>query len=173
MTDLQENPRRADRIATDKRPFIDSHQANSVRSRQYSRVVAEVERLVQALHLAGGLEKPVPRAIPDRYVVQAGFVALSVAWIRGAMDTVSDGTLMAIVWRGTIAPRRAPEIERVQVAPARTATSVWEDLVSVAAENEASWRWLPNNAGPEGFTSEGLAERMVGQLHAAHRAVAA
>lgn len=151
-------------------PFLATHLAQSARPRQQARIVAEVERLVNGLHSAGALEKPLPRSSPDRYVLQAGLVALTIAWLRGASDSVAEGTLLVIVWRGVIGPRRAPETERNRAAPASTATSVWEDIVSVTAESEAAWRWCPAGAPAAGFNSEELAGRMVQRLELAHHA---
>jgi hypothetical protein len=172
MTEMRRE-RGSERLVLEKRPFMDSHGARAARQRHHTRVIAEVERLINYLHLTGAVEKPAPRGGPDRYIVQLGPVALSIAWLRGPLDGISDGTLLAIVWNGTILPRRNPETEKFQVLPTRTATSVWEDIISVEAESEATWRWCPQTESPLGFTSEELAARVVGKLEAAHKTAAA
>ncbi len=150
-------------------PFITTHAARAARTRQYALVIAEVERLVNGLHASGVLEKPTPRETPDRYMVQTGQVALSIAWLRGPTDLVTDGTLLVIVWRGTIAPRSPGDETRTSVVPVRTATSAWEDIVSVAAESEALWRWCSANVGADGVSSVELAGTVVRQLERAAR----
>jgi hypothetical protein len=164
----------SDRPWLDQPPFISTHRARAVCNRELARLVAEVARRVKALGVADATAAPVVRVSPDRYVVQLGPVALSLVWLRSGLDTVADGELLVIVWRGTIGPRRVPQLERRQMKPTETATVLWEEVITVVAENEPTWRWRPRDSDTAGFTSDALAERCVNQLQLAYdRAMAA
>jgi hypothetical protein len=151
----------------DQPPFIDSHRARAVCTRQLARLLAEVARRVKLLHSHDAIEVGVVRSSPDRYIVQLGPVALTVAWLRSRLDSVAAGELLMIVWRGTIAPRHAPALERASATPITTATALWEDVAVVAADSEATWRWCPSR-DEVGFTSDELAERCVDRLRVAY-----
>ena len=156
----------------DRPTFIDSHRARSACGRELARLREEVARRVTML--SGNEEmEAVVRSSPDRYIVQLGPVALSVAWLRSRFDTVSDGELLVIVWQGTVARRAAPLPEKPREKASTTATVLWEEIVSAAAENEESWRWRPSAEKTLGFTSDELAERCVDQLRRAYRRCAA
>jgi hypothetical protein len=149
-------------------PFITTHRARAVSTRQRSLLFAAVARRVKVLHQNGSTEAAVVRTSPDRYIAQVGPVALTVAWLRSRLDGVADSELLVNVWRGTVAELRVSDVQRVGKRPKRTATSVWEDVVYVAAESEASWRWCPVSYDPAGFTSEEMAERCVDRLRDAY-----
>jgi hypothetical protein len=123
---------------------------------------------VKSLDRIDSPDVPVVRRAPERYSVQLGSVALTIAWLRSPLDRVSEGELLVILWRGTIAPGRAPQPERILAAPVTTATILREDVVTVAAESETSWRWYPPESDRAGLTSDELAERIVERLRAAH-----
>lgn len=160
---------RADRHEwLDRPPFIDSHRARGVCIRQRSRLFAELARRVQVLHESGWTEAAVARPSPDRYIAQLGPVALTVAWLRSRFDSVPQGELLAIVWRGSVAPPGAPIPERKYVRRNSTATVLWEEIVAVAASSEETWRWCPRADDAAAFTSDELAERYVDRLRAAY-----
>jgi hypothetical protein len=164
------DPRRptANGLWLDQPPFINSHRARCVCTRELARVLAEVARHVKLLDCDDAADVPVVRRSPERYSVQLGPVALTIAWLRSALDRVSEGELLVILWRGTIAPGRAPQPERILAAPITMATILREDVVTVAAENETSWRWYPPDVDRAGLTSDELAKRIVDRLRHAH-----
>ena len=167
MTLSSDGPERAAGHWLDRPPFIDSHRARGVCIRQRSRLFAELARRVQVLHQSGWTEA-VARPSPDRYVAQLGPVALTVAWLRSRFDSVPDGELLAIVWRGSVAPPGVPCPERKHARPISTATVLWEEVVLVAATSEETWRWCPMANDATAFTSDELAERYVDRLRAAY-----
>ena len=93
-------------------------------------------------------------------------MALTLTWLRSTLGHVSDGELLVVVWRGSVAPTRKHEPERRSGSPADFATALWEDTLSVEAEDEQSWRW--RGADDRGtWTSDALAERCVEELRRA------
>jgi len=156
----------ADRI--DPRPFLSSHRALAVRSREFERLTTAAVAGVTALHshAAQPVEKPVVRRSPDRCLVQFGPVALTVAWLRHTLDSVAEGELLVIVWRGMIAPsgRFGTDITTTACTPVRSATVLWEEAFKASANDEASWLWRPTGADIGGYRSEELAERCVKRL---------
>jgi hypothetical protein len=126
-----------------------------------------VTKQVATLHGIECTETPVVRRSPDRLIVQLGAVALSVAWLRGAVEGVADGELLIVVWRGSVGPGKSPAPERAHAAPQTTATVVWEDVLSVVAETAEGWRWSSGQTPRAEFTSEELAARCVAQLRLA------
>ena len=151
----------------DRPPFIDSHRARGACIRQRSRLFAELARRVEVLHQSEWTEA-VARPSPDRYIAQLGPVALTVAWLRDRFDSVPDGQLLAIVWRGSVAPTEVPRPERKYASRVSTATVVWEEVALVAAASEETWRWCPTADNGGAFTSDELAERYVDRLRAAY-----
>lgn len=154
----------------DRPPFIDSHRARSLCIRQRSRLFAELARRVRGLHESGRTEA-VTRPSPDRYIAQLGPVALTVAWLRDRFDSVADGELLAIVWRGSVAQSEVRRPERKSGSPISTATVLWEEVVLAEATSEETWRWCPvaaKAAESVAFTSDELAERYVDRLRAAY-----
>lgn len=145
--------------------FLSSHRAVSVCTR-------ELARLADALAAAGAelardhsLDAPSVRRAPDRCIVQVGPVALTVAWLRNGSDSPVAGELMAIFWRGIIAPRgdHLPErlgARHVPVVP----VGLWEWTFVASAASEATWRWHEGERSSEGLTSPALAARCFEQL---------
>jgi hypothetical protein len=160
----------ADRI--DPRPFLSSHRALAVRGREFERLSAAAVSGVAALHALAAEpgEKPVVRRSPDRCLVQFGPVALTVAWLRHTLDTVAEGELLVIVWRGMIAPngRFGSDLTTSACTPVRSATVLWEEAFRASATDEASWTWRPTNADIGGYCSAELAERCVERLRLAY-----
>jgi hypothetical protein len=159
----------ADRI--DPRPFLTSHRALAVRSREFERLTSAAVAGVAGLHAlaAEPTEKPVVRRSPDRCLIQSGPVALTVAWLRHTLDSVADGELLVIVWRGLIAPhgRFGSDLTTTACTPVRSATVLWEEAFKASATDEASWLWRPSAVDIGGYQSAKLAERCVEQLRVA------
>jgi hypothetical protein len=151
-------------------PFLTSHRALAVCSRELARLSDEVSRGVAALGGAMAEEKATVRRSPDRCIVQLGPVALTIAWLRSTHDSVAEGELLVIVWRGAVAPRHLQEPERkaVRTAPL-AATPLWEQVLSAVGDSEATWAWQPRGDDEiERCSSTELAARCVGRLRAAY-----
>ncbi|HEU4643864.1 MAG TPA: hypothetical protein VFS44_15550 [Gemmatimonadaceae bacterium] len=158
-----------DRDRMERQPFLATHRALAVCTRELGRLCDEVVQGAQALHGTSAGELLEVRQSPGRCIVQFGPVALTVAWLRSTLDTVADGELLAIVWRGTVAPRRVPLPERSPASQApRAATALWEEVLTAVATDEESWRWQSGNAIAESRSSTELAAQFVARLGAAH-----
>jgi hypothetical protein len=152
----------------DRPAFLVSHRAHSACAHEIGHLAKEVAGGLAALHAAGAIAKPEVRQSPDRCIVQLGPVALTIAWLRSALGTVADGELLVIVWRGAVAPKPRQLPERARARPAAvTATALWEEVLSVAAEDPQSWRWRPAAGGAD-CTSAALARHCVERLHQAY-----
>lgn len=151
--------------------FLASHRALAVCTRELSRLNEEIERAVAAFPLAATETKATVEHSPGRLIVQHGPVALTVAWLRGTLDSVSQGELLVIVWRGVVAPRRVQRPERIGAAPlAAGATPLWERVLVAEADNEAAWAWRSQDGSEAGLSSAELALRCVERLQKAHAA---
>jgi hypothetical protein len=154
-----------------RRPFLDSHGALAVRRREFERLTDAIMRGAAALSPADAepADRAVMRRSPDRCIVQLGPAALTVAWLRGALDSVAGGELLVIVWRGVIAATRPYGRDRTtaQCTPVRSATALWEEVLAAAGTDEASWLWRRVGAGIGGFSSADLTERCVDRLRQA------
>lgn len=160
-----------DRATLDHSSFLNSHRALASCTREFARLAAGVAQGVAAMQVSGIEDKVEVRLSPERCIVQLGPVALTVAWLRSTLDSVADGQLLAIVWRGVVAPRGEHLPERPRAFPAPLAATVlWEEVLVAVGTNEASWAWQPLHAGPEGYSSEQLAIRYVEQLRLARAA---
>lgn len=149
--------------------FLASHRALAACSRELSRLGDEIEREVRTLPAPEAPAKPAIEHSPGRIIVQFGPVALSVAWLRSTLDTVSQGELLVIVWRGVVAPRRVQRPERPgNVRVAAGATPLWEKVLVAEAANENAWAWRPQDGSAPGCSSSELAVRCVDQLKKAH-----
>lgn len=153
------------------RPFISSHRAVSACTRELAHLVNGVTYGVSTLHASGIHEKAVTRQSPGRCIVQLGPVALTITWLRGTLGTIAEGELLVAVWQGSVAPPMRREPERAQAASRVVAPSViWEEVLAVAAADEASWVWRAPKADVGGYTSLALADTCVAQLRDAYEA---
>ena len=153
----------------DLRPFLSSHRALSVRLREFDRLThAAVLGLTTGVTPATETEQPVVRRSPDRCLIQLGPVALTLAWLRHTLDSVADGELLVVVWRGLIAPGvSASDRTTTLCTPVRSATVIWEEVLHAVAIDEPSWRWRPAGTDIGGYSSTELAERCVDRLRSA------
>jgi hypothetical protein len=151
-------------------PFLASHRAFTVCTRELARLGDEVVRGVAGLPGAAPTEKPTVRRSPERCIVQLGPVALTIAWLRGSHDAVAAGELLVIVWRGAVAPRPRLQPERPATGPAPLgATPLWEQVLTPKGDSEETWAWQPQDDEPIGRCSSAeLAARCVGRLRAAY-----
>lgn len=163
----------ADHGGFDHQPYLATHKAITACTREISVLVKEVVRGVEAGHAKGLTGKPEIRQSPDRCIVQLGPVALTIAWLRSTLDSVADGELLVIVWRGAVAPARELTPERAQATRAQSATQLWEQVLTPAAESADEWSWRAASGDLPAFSSSNLARTCVDELHAAYTAATA
>jgi len=151
----------------DNRSFLTSPRAASACRRELDRLNDELSRRLTELQTAESLEAFNVRASLDRWIVQWGPVSLSVVWLQTARDTVSDGELLVIAWRGVAGRRLSQTPERPDVR-SPSAIALWEEVLAPIATDEASWAWLPRGAGADAalWSSAELATHCVHRLHA-------
>lgn len=154
---------------TDRPSFLASHRALAICSRELGRLSADVVRGAAMLGAAGVEDKAVERLSPGRCIVQLGPVALTLTWLRSTIDSVADGDLLVIVWRGAVAPRAEHLPERMTTQPHLVAaTALWECVFVAAGTNEASWTWQPKDGDGVGYSSTELATHAVERLRLAY-----
>lgn len=159
---------------SDHRSFLTSPRAASACRRELDRLNEELTRRLTDVQTAGALEPFNVRASLDRWIVQWGPVSLSVVWLQTARDTVSDGELLVIAWRGVAGRRLSQTPERPDIGRSPSATALWEEVLAPIAPDEASWAWMPRGAG-EGaalWSSAELAAHCVQRLHAEYERAA-
>lgn len=163
-----------ERDAFEPQPYLTTHRAQAACTRELARLMDDVIARVNALRSGGIEDKPVVRQAPDRCIVQLGPVALTIGWLRGAMESIADGELLVIVWRGMVGPPSHFTPERAHAGPGlHAATSLWEQVLLPAGQSEAEWNWRSAKSDCEQCSSAELAERCVEQLRLAHQRVAA
>ena len=153
--------------------FLSSHRATAVCTREFARLTESIVAGAKTLARDNADGPPTFRQAPDRCIVQLGPVALTVAWLRNGSDTPGDGQLMAIVWRGVIAPRGDHSPERLgmrRVPPAPVA--IWEETLTAQAESEATWVWRVEKGDHAELASPALAAKCLAQLQRAYEACA-
>jgi hypothetical protein len=157
--------------------FITSHRATAVCARELARLHHAITDGLTAWGVgtpragddANRADAPVVRLTPGRCLVQVGPVALTVAWLQRAQGTVADGELLVVVWRGAVAVQTPRGFERtVDRAGASSATPVWESVLTVDAESEAEWAWVPAGVADVTLSSATLADQCIERLRAAH-----
>jgi hypothetical protein len=152
-----------------RQPFLSTHRALAVCAREFARVSDEVVRAVAALPRTAVDHKPTARQSPSRCIVQLGPVALTIAWLRSPAESIATGELLAIVWRGSVAPRQKHEPERPPTGRAPLpATPLWEQVLTAVADDERSWAWQPRDGDVGGCSSTELAARCVERLRVAY-----
>lgn len=160
-----------DRAETDLRSrptFVATHRALAVCTRELGQLTDAVAGHVAHLHDVGVADEPVVRRSPGRCIVQLGPVALTLAWLRSTLDTVAGGELLIVVWEGAVAPGSPSHPEQARRSrEASSAAVLWEDVFSVRAESEETWRWCSETGGGD-YASAGLAARCVERLRDAY-----
>jgi hypothetical protein len=158
-----------DRYDHERQPFLASHRALAACTREFARLSDEVLHGLAESPGANVEDRVVVRRSPDRCIVQLGPVALTMAWLRNAHDSVATGELLVIVWRGVVAPRQRYEPERPLRGPAPLgATLLWQEVLAAVAESEASWGWQPLDTEVGPCSSTELAARCVQRLRVAY-----
>jgi hypothetical protein len=163
-------PTEQERAELSRERFLTSHRAIAACSREFGRLADEIVGRAGALRRELMIEEePDLRLTPERCIVQIGPVALTIAWLRGALDSLTDGRLLIIAWRGTITRRRFSEApQRVkQSQVAQTAAAVWEEAFIASADSEATWEWQCEADPSRRYGSADLAEWCIEQARAA------
>ncbi len=102
-------PTEQERAELSRERFLTSHRAIAACSREFGRLADEIVGRAGALRRELMIEEePDLRLTPERCIVQIGPVALTIAWLRGALDSLTDGRLLIIAWRGPRSRRRRP-----------------------------------------------------------------
>jgi hypothetical protein len=154
---------------SDRDPFLTSQRASAACAREFARLSDEIKDGVTTLAGVSVDEQAVIRQSPDRCIVQLGPVALTIAWLQSSRDSVAMGELLAIVWRGAVAPNHTYQPERpVKGRAPRGATSLWEEVRRPIADSEMTWAWQPHDAQLAPCSSSELALRCVERLRAAY-----
>ncbi len=149
-------------------PFLTTPRAFAPCAREFARLSAEI---VDAIARAFGdllPEKIIVRQSPERCIVQVGRAALTVAWLRNTHDSIAEGELLVILWRGIVAPRMHFQPERLTDPATITATAVGETVFMAEATCEADWMWRSIEATSERYTSATLARVHADQLFVIH-----
>jgi hypothetical protein len=170
--------RRADTRTDDVRgSFLTSHRAAAACARELARLHDAIVDGLTAWGVgtvregddASLADAPAVRRTPGRCLVQVGPVALTVAWLQRAHDTVAGGELLVVVWRGAVAVQTMRGFEHTaDRAGASSATPVWERVLTVTADSEAEWSWIPAGMADVTLSSASLADQCIERLRAAH-----
>ncbi len=169
MTAISPTHHFAERDRSDPLSFLASHRALAACTRELTRLGDEIVAYVSKTAPVADGEKPEVRLSPGRFILQLGPVALTLAWLRSTPDSVAEGELLIIVWRGTVGTRRAHSPERPMQNGQQTASPAWEDVFIAVASNEASWVWRPKSVDLGGLTSPELAKHCAERLDIARR----
>lgn len=170
MIDTEFEPSEKDRTEFARERFLTSHRALAACTREFGRLAQEVAERASALrHELAIEEEPELRLTPERCIMQVGPVAVTLAWLRGPLDSLTDGRLLIIAWRGTITRRRFSEspARRGDRPVTQTAEGVWEEAFVASAENELTWEWQSETDPSRRYDSAALATRSIEQLRAA------
>ena len=163
-------PTESDRAELARERFLTSHRAIAACSREFTVLAQHVAERASALRHELLIEDEADiRLTPERCIIQVGPVALTIAWLRGPLDSLTDGRLLIIAWHGTIARRRFSELPvRRSAAPAaQTAVSISEEVYLASAENELTWAWQSEADPSIRYNAMTLAARTVDRLREA------
>jgi hypothetical protein len=151
----------------DREDFLDSHRALAVCAREFDRLAEDVAKRVTDLEdEAKGLKADVKRS-PGRCIVQLGPVALTLSWLRTRAETVSQGRLLIVEWKGTVGANGAQEYVNgvPTVAVTQTAKVVRETVFLPDASDEKSWTWRRDaKNGRKAYRSTELAKSVVSSI---------
>src|SRR3954471_22481571 len=154
------------RYTSDRPEYLASHRSLAACQRELNRLTTTLTQEVEAIADREG-ETSTIRRTPDRCILQLGPVAITVAWLRTTVDSVAEGRLLVMVWRGTIAGRGKFTPERPSTMPVNgSATIEWQDTLSAEAASEESWLWKSETGDDAAMTSDALAELCLSKLRA-------
>src|ERR1041385_347597 len=149
---------------SDRPAYLASHKSLAACQRELNRLTTALTAQGQAIADRDGHTATIRRS-PDRCILQLGPVALTVAWLKSAMDSVAEGQLLIVVWSGTIAARGKYSPERPAKPATSTASVIWQDTLAADAEEEGKWAWRSEASGT--VSTDELAKRAVDLLQEA------
>jgi hypothetical protein len=152
----------------DQQPFLRTTRAFASCAREFTRLSTGVAEAIVDTFGEIGPEKIIVRQSPERCIVQVGGAALTMAWLRSTHDSVAEGELLVILWRGIVAPTLRFKPERLTDPVAITATAINETVFVADATCEADWMWRSRQSTSERYTSANLARAIADQLRAIH-----
>jgi hypothetical protein len=156
----------------DREDFLDSHRALAVCAREFDRLADDIAKRVSDLDdEAKGLKVDVKRS-PGRCIVQLGPVALTISWLRTRAETVSQGRLLIVEWKGTVGANGAQEYVNgvPTVAVTQTAKVVRENVFLADASDEKTWTWRREGKnGRKAYKSTELAKSIVTSVNSTLR----
>jgi hypothetical protein len=149
---------------SDRPAYLASHKSLAACQRELNRLTTALMAQVQAIADRDGHTATIRRS-PDRCILQLGPVALTIAWLKSAMDSVAEGQLLIVVWSGTIAARGKYSPERPSKPATSTASIVWQETLAADAEEEGQWAWRSGSAAS--LSTDDLAKMAVERLQTA------
>jgi hypothetical protein len=150
-------------------PFLSTPRAFASCGREFARLSAAIVEAIIGAFGELGPEKIIVRQSPERCIVQVGRAALTVAWLRNTHDSVAEGELLVILWRGIVAPSVRFKPERLTDPATITATALGETIFVAEASCEADWMWRSIEPTSERYTSLHLARSVADQLRVTHQ----
>jgi hypothetical protein len=156
----------------DREEFLDSHRALAVCAREFDRLADDIAKRAGDLEdEEKGLKVDVRRS-PGRCIVQLGPVALTISWLRTRAETVSQGRLLVVEWKGTVGANGAQEyVNGVPTVAVTQTAKVVRELVFIAdANDEKSWTWRrEGKTGRKAYKSTELAKSVVSSINSTLR----
>lgn len=160
-----DNEEDLDQHAEERERYLGSHRALAACTRELARLAEDVGQLVTTLGV--GKEALDLRITPSRCIVQAGPVALTISWLRSTLDSVADGRLLIVAWRGTVGGGATRAFERAAPPASRRAESIWEETLIADATGDGDWHWHPEGDPSRRYDSRTLAQRCIEPLREA------
>jgi|SRR5690348_10868346 len=153
-------------------PFLSTPRALGACAREFSRLSDHIADLVVG-SLGTDRDKIDVRRSPERCIIQVGGSALTVAWIRNSRDSIAEGELLIILWRGTVAPSHRHRPERASEPAQLSATPVDEWVFFAEASCETDWVWRSRDDAAGRYSSSYLAGLVVEHLRTDYDALGA
>lgn len=140
---------------------LQSFKAVAAARREVAALMASIERQVVAMGKDGaGVTAGVGfevRRTPERCVVQAGRMGLSVSWLQPQPNTIAESALLVMEWDGFVTLHgEAPPLMR-------RATLLRERGLQLDTAGP-DWFWRSDEAPARSFTSEELAQSCIQML---------
>jgi len=154
-----------------RHPFLSTPRALGACAREFVRLGDSIADGAGDLFGDVAELKIVVRRSPERFIIQVGPSALTVAWIRSRRES-AEGELLVIHWRGIVAPSVRMKPERLG-EPTLSATAICESVYVVDATSETDWTWCLRDEPARRYDSASLAGALVDRLRIAYDEAAA
>ncbi|MEP6691699.1 MAG: hypothetical protein ABJD07_11110 [Gemmatimonadaceae bacterium] len=140
---------------------IRSAKAMSAASRELGALMGAITKRVETTKAAMVEADVMMHRTPDRLIVQAGRVGLSVSWLRSRTNN-AEGSLLIIDWDGTVTlPGKA-------ALNGAAATVVGEQSLQLdpadLPESSVEWRWVSAAVPTHAYSSQDLADQCVDRM---------